>query len=133
MPYRFWLPLLLMCLLAAEGALAAWAGTRMAMEASGIAAQQAGDVTDCDPVADAPEPPHAGHGQADALSHDFHDGDCVCGDSIHCDCVCVLVMYPPAKIGLFAARLPLPVFDVIPPMSELPANKLSRVFRPPIA
>jgi hypothetical protein len=45
----------------------------------------------------------------------------------------VLALYPPTTVALFAGSYPPVTFDVPLPVLQLPASKLSRVFRPPIA
>ncbi|MCD9085837.1 CopL family metal-binding regulatory protein [Stenotrophomonas sp. SY1] len=131
MPYRFWLPLLLICVFAAEGVLGAWAGTRMAVEAVAVAAD--GSVAldaDCEPVKPVPAKTHPGHGKSGEITH---HSDCTCVDSMGCECVCVLALYPPTTVALFAGAYPPVSLDTALPVLQLPASKLSRVFRPPIA
>ncbi len=133
MPYRFWLPLLLICVLAAEGVLGAWAGARMAMEtAASVAANtEAGAVDpDCEPAKPVLAKTHGDHGRGGVPPHHT---DCTCVDSTSCECVCVLVLYPPTSVKLFAGTHPPISLDTALPVLELPASKLSRVFRPPIA
>ncbi|MGH8052952.1 MAG: CopL family metal-binding regulatory protein [Stenotrophomonas sp.] len=132
MPYRLWLPLLLICVLAAEGVLGAWVGARMAMEtvASVAVTTDAGAVDpDCEPAKPVLTNAHGDHGRGKMPPH--HD-DCTCVDSASCECVCVLALYPPTSVKLFAGAHPLVSPDTALPVLELPASKLSRVFRPPI-
>ncbi|MCL7715233.1 CopL family metal-binding regulatory protein [Stenotrophomonas mori] len=133
MPYRCWLPLLLICVLAAEGVLGAWAGGRMALDALASVADGRGGAAaaECSPVVPATSavPAHAGHGGR----LDGGAGDCTCVDAMGCECVCVLALYPPTTVALFAGRYPPVAFDAAVPAPQLPASKLSRVFRPPIA
>ncbi len=131
MPYRCWLPLLLICVLAAEGVLGAWVGARMALDTAASAAA-VGDVAaqaDCAPSMPALAKAHAGHGKPGCTDA----SDPTCGDSTGCECACVLALYPPTTVALFAGSHPLMAFDVPLPVLLLPASKLSRVFRPPIA
>lgn len=131
MPYRFWLPLLLICVLAAEGVLGAWAGARMAVESlAEVAADGVVPDADCAPEEPPPATAHAGHGNDGSARH---HADCTCVDSMSCECVCVLVLYPPTRMALFAGTHPPASPDTALPVLELPASKLSRVFRPPIA
>ena len=132
MPYRFWLPLLLICVLAAEGVLGAWAGARMAMDVvAGIAADGGGATdADCAPAQPVQAKTHPAHGKPGGT---LHDNDCSCLDSMGCECVCVLALYPPTTVALFAGAYPPVSLDTALPVLQLPASKLSRVFRPPIA
>lgn len=131
MPYRCWLPLLLICVLAAEGVLGAWVGARMALDTAASAAA-VGDVAaqaDCAPSEPVLDKAHAGHGGPGGTEAT----DCTCADSTGCECACVLALYPPTTVALFADSHPPMAFDVPLPVLQLPASKLSRVFRPPIA
>lgn len=132
MRYRCWLPLLLICVLAAEGVLGAWTGARMALDAvAGVAVAEGGAAQpDCAPVTPVPAKVHAGHGKPGDTTD---AADCTCADSTGCECACVLALYPPATLALFAGAYPPVAFDAPVPVLRLPANKLSRVFRPPIA
>lgn len=131
MPYRCWLPLLLICVLAAEGVLGAWVGARMALDtaASVAAASDVAVQADCAPSKPVLAKAHAGHGKPGGTDAT----DCTCGDSTGCECACVLALYPPTTVALFAGSYPPVTFDVPLPVLQLPASKLSRVFRPPIA
>lgn len=134
MPYRFCLPLLLMLVLIAEGALGAWAGARMAIHvADGIAAGDDVRLADagCEPVATSlVTSAHAGHGDATQVTS---DSDCSCAESSGCDCLGLLTMCPLATAVSFVnAYLPVSP-DTGLPVLDLPTSKLSRVFRPPIA
>ncbi len=136
MPYRFWLPLLLICVLAAEGVLGAWLGARMAMETvASMATITETDATldpDCEPVKpQALRTAHSDH-QPGSMPQQHHD-DCTCVDSMGCECVCVLALYPPTSVAAFAGSHPRLTLDTALPVLELPMSKLSRVFRPPIA
>ena len=133
MPYRLWLPLLLICVLAAEGVLGAWAGARMAMETVASVATDTGTGAvdpDCEPAKPVLAQTHGDHGRGTMPPH---HSDCTCVDSTGCECVCVLVLYPPTSVKLFAGTHPPVSLDTALPVLELPASKLSRVFRPPIA
>lgn len=136
MSYRVWLPLLLMLVLAVEGVLGAWASTRMVMHAGGDVVSEDGTrvaSADCDP---APRlstltPAHGKHAGLPASPD--HQDDCSCADSAGCECLCVFTIYPPVGALLFASAHPPVSADTALPVLELPASKLSRVFRPPIA
>ncbi len=131
MPYRSWLPLLLICVLAAEGVLGAWTGARMALDTvAGVAVAGTTGTASCASVKPSLVKGHAGHGKSNGNTQ---DNDCTCDDSMACDCVCVLALYPPTTVALFAGTYPPVAFDTALPVLQLPASKLSRVFRPPIA
>ncbi|WP_313319612.1 CopL family metal-binding regulatory protein [Stenotrophomonas sp.] len=140
MSYRVWLPLLLMLVLAVEGVLGAWASTRMVLHAEGapsVAGITRAASASCDPAPRA----LAQRGATIAGGHDAHAGnsasashadECSCADSVGCECLCVFTIYPPATALLFAGAHPPVVADTPLPVLELPAGRLSGVFRPPI-
>lgn len=134
MANRVWLPLLLMLVLAAEGVLGAWAGTRMALHVGSALQGEAGSglaLADCErPRATAVSAAHARH--AGAPDAPANDSDCECADDVGCRCLCAFTAYPPTTNLLLLAASPLRVTDTPLPVLELPASKLSRVFRPPI-
>lgn len=135
MPYRSWLPLLLMAVLVFEGIFGAWAGTRMALHAvDGIAAEQAPAKPGCETAkrSRAVGLASAGHSRHERGVADPAD-DCSCVDSTGCECRCVLSLYPPIALALLAPAHPAVSLDIALPPLTLPASKLSRVFRPPIA
>jgi hypothetical protein len=84
---------------------------------------------DCEPAKPVLAKTHGDHGRSGMPPH---HADCTCVDSASCECVCVLVLYPPTSVKLFAGTHPLVSPDTAWPLFELPASKLSRVFRPPI-
>jgi len=139
MSFRVWLPLLLMLVLAVEGVLGAWASTRMALHVDDpIAGNPVGRAASasCNPAPATSERSasnagaHAAHGSS-ALSP--ADADCSCADSLGCDCLCVFTVYPPATTLWFAGAQPPAAANTPLPSLDLPADRLARVFRPPIA
>ena len=154
MSYRMCLPLLLMLVLAVEGALGAWASTRMVLHADGVpsvAGITRAASAGCDPVRSDPvrsEPVRTdlaartstaagastggGHDEHTGKSTSSHADDCSCADSVGCECLCVFTIYPPATALLFAGAHPPVSADTPLPALVLPAGRLSRVFRPPI-
>lgn len=145
MSYRMCLPLLLMLVLAVEGVLGAWASTRMVLHADAV--PLAAGITraasaSCDPVrsdvaaralALPPATAGSGHDEHTGKSPSSHADDCSCADSVGCECLCVFTIYPPATALLFAGAHPPVSADTPLPALVLPAGRLSRVFRPPIA
>ena len=150
MSYRMCLPLLLMLVLAVEGVLGAWASTRMVLHADGVPSvagiTRAASVS-CDPVRSDPvrtdlaartstaagASTGGGHDEHTGKSATSHADDCSCADSVGCECLCVFTIYPPATALLFAGAHPPVAADTPLPALVLPAGRLSRVFRPPIA
>ena len=147
MSYRMCLPLLLMLVLAVEGVLGAWASTRMVLHADGVpsvAGITRAASAGCDPVRSDPvrsdlvnrtsaATAGGGHDEHTGKSTSSHADDCSCADSVGCECLCVFTIYPPATALLFAGAHPPVSADTPLPALVLPAGRLSRVFRPPIA
>ncbi|WP_460133949.1 CopL family metal-binding regulatory protein [Stenotrophomonas geniculata] len=137
MPYRRWLPLLLMAVLLSEGIFGAWAGTRMALHGAGgqnsSARVQGGCQVTPRTTVGAPAAAHASHEQAPAAAGSGHEDHCTCVEASGCDCRCLLSLYPPMPPLLLATAHPRITLDLALPSLILPASKLSRVFRPPIA
>lgn len=152
MSYRMCLSLLLMLVLAVEGVLGAWASTRMVLHADGVpsvAGITRAASAGCDPVRSDPvrsDPVRSdlvnrtsaataggGHDEHTGKSTSSHADDCSCADSVGCECLCVFTIYPPATALLFAGAHPPVSADTPLPALVLPAGRLSRVFRPPIA
>ncbi|PZU27862.1 MAG: hypothetical protein DI584_07660 [Stenotrophomonas sp.] len=141
------LPLLLMLVLAVEGVLGAWASTRMVLHADGaptVAGITRAASAGCDPVRSDPVRSDlvnrtsavtagGGHDEHTGKSTSSHADDCSCADSVGCECLCVFTIYPPATALLFAGAHPPVSADTPLPALVLPAGRLSRVFRPPIA
>ena len=57
---------------------------------------------------------HAGHGKPGGTDAT----DCTCGDSTGCECACVLALYPPTTVALFAGSYPPVPFDVPLPVLQ---------------
>ncbi|HDS1219237.1 CopL family metal-binding regulatory protein [Stenotrophomonas sp. TWI143] len=135
MPYRRWLPLLLMAVLLFEGVFGAWAGTRMALPGGDAAGSAGRAIAGCQatPRSAAPASGHTRHDQAPVAAGDVHKDHCSCVDAAGCDCRCLLSLYPPMPSPLLPSAHPRIALDIALPALILPASKLSRVFRPPIA
>ncbi|WP_425605107.1 CopL family metal-binding regulatory protein [Stenotrophomonas hibiscicola] len=138
MTCRAWLSLLLLVVLLFEGVFGAWAVTRMVTDVQPVAGgadqlPRECESTDRSRSASAETLVHSGHGKSRPPHGSSEPADCTCADVGDCECSCMLGLYPPMAVALLSTAHPPISLDMALPAPILPASKLSRVFRPPIA